>query len=150
MTDRHLGRRDFNRLVMLALTAGVAQACSDSPTGPSTSAGVYTQTDFILGRGAEAVTGSTVTVNYAGWLYDTSKQDGKGEQFDALAGFTFTIGSNQVIKGWDQGVPGMRVGGQRRLIVPPELAYGEQGSGAKIGKNATLVFDIALTGVAES
>ena len=83
---------------------------------------------------------------YTGWLYDTSKTDGKGTQFDTSTSFAFTIGANAVIKGWDQGVAGMRVGGMRRLIIPPELAYGSVANGP-IPANATLVFDITLNAV---
>jgi FKBP-type peptidyl-prolyl cis-trans isomerase FkpA len=123
-------------------------ACENSPTGPSTSVGTFTKTDFITGTGAEAATNSSVVVNYAGWLYDTSKPDGKGAQFDANAGFSVALGTGAVIKGWDEGIPGMRVGGQRRLIIPPELAYGSADRGS-IPANATLVFDIALMSITE-
>lgn len=131
-------------MAVLALTI----ACgSDSPAGPGpTSAGVFTQTDLVIGTGATAATGNRVTVIYTGWLYDTSKTQGKGNQFDSNT-ITFTLGAGQVIRGWDQGVPGMRVGGQRRLIIPPELAYGNQSPSSSIPANATLVFDITLTGV---
>ena len=91
--------------------------------------------------------GTRATVNYTGWLYDTSKPDGKGKQFDSSASFAFVVGAGQVIRGWDQGVPGMRAGGQRRLIIPPELAYGSTGAGSAVPPNATLVFDIGLLSV---
>jgi len=87
-----------------------------------------------------------VTVAYTAWLYDSSKTDGKGAQFDSN-NYTFTLGTGQVIKGWDQGVVGMRVGGQRRLVIPPDLAYGSAGSSGVIPPNATLVFDITLISV---
>ena len=122
-------------------------ACSGSnTTAPSTSSGTFTQTDLVVGTGAEAVTGKSATVTYNGWLYDTNKTDGKGTFFDGGSGFTFTLGAGTVIAGWDQGVVGMRVGGQRRLIIPPDLAYGSTGRGS-IPPDATLVFDITLTGV---
>jgi FKBP-type peptidyl-prolyl cis-trans isomerase len=125
-----------------------AAACGKSATSPSTSTGTYTQTDLIVGTGAQANAGSRATVAYTGWLYDTSKTDGKGKQFDSSPSFPFTIGAGQVIKGWDQGVAGMKVGGQRRLILPPELAYGSAGAGGgAIPPNATLVFDITLNAV---
>ena len=88
-----------------------------------------------------------MTVAYTGWLYDTSKPNGKGNQFDSNAAFAFNLGAGQVIRGWDQGVAGMRIGGQRRLIIPPELAYGNTSPGAGIPPNATLVFDITLLNV---
>ena len=131
----------------LLITTLMTAACSGSnTTAPSTSSGTFTQTDIVVGTGAEAVTGKTATVTYSGWLYDTKKADGKGTFFDGNAGFSFTLGSGQVIAGWDQGVVGMKVGGQRRLIIPPDLAYGSQGR-SPIPPNATLVFDITLTGV---
>jgi FKBP-type peptidyl-prolyl cis-trans isomerase FkpA len=130
-------------LAAMLITIG----CSGSNTAaPSTSNGTFTQTDLVVGTGATANTGSVATVTYNGWLYDTSKVDGKGTFFDGGTGFSFTLGAGQVIAGWDQGVVGMRVGGQRRLIIPPDLAYGSSGSGP-IPPNATLVFDITLTGV---
>lgn len=144
----------MNRVLMrlglvLAVAAGVTLAACGSPTSPSsvqTSVGTYTQTDLTLGTGATAVAGNRVTVAYTGWLYDTSRPDGKGASFDSGTAFSFTIGAGQVIAGWDQGVPGMRVGGQRRLILPPNLAYGSRGSGP-IPPNATLVFDITLISI---
>jgi FKBP-type peptidyl-prolyl cis-trans isomerase FkpA len=139
-------RRIFPWILLLAVTT----ACgSDTPSGPGpTSAGVFTQTDLVVGTGAVVNTGNRATVIYTGWLYDTSKTDGKGAQFDTGAGFAFTVGAGQVIAGWDRGVPGMRIGGQRRLIIPPELAYGTGSPDpTKIPTNATLLFDITLTGV---
>jgi FKBP-type peptidyl-prolyl cis-trans isomerase FkpA len=131
----------------LLLTTLMTAACSGSnTTAPSTSSGTFTQTDLVVGTGAEAVAGKSVTVTYSGWLYDTNKTDGKGTFFDGGSGFTFTLGAGTVIAGWDQGVVGMKVGGQRRLIIPPDLAYGSQGR-SQIPPNATLVFDITLTGV---
>ncbi|MFL6280994.1 MAG: FKBP-type peptidyl-prolyl cis-trans isomerase [Vicinamibacterales bacterium] len=101
------------------------------------------------GTGSEAITGALVTVNYTGWLYDPAKLDGKGLQFDTSVGanpFAFTLGAGQVIAGWDQGIAGMKVGGLRRLIIPPSLAYGPVRYGP-IPPDATLVFDIELTEV---
>ena len=122
-------------------------ACNKSPASPSTSVGTYSTSDLIVGAGPLASTGNRATVAYTGWLYDTSKTDGKGKQFDSSPSFAFTIGAGAVIKGWDQGVAGMRVGGVRRLILPPELAYGSAGSPPVIPANATLVFDITLNSV---
>lgn len=132
------------------LLALVAAGCGDSPTTPSTAP--YKQTDVLLGTGTEATSGTTVTVNYTGWLYDASKLDGKGLQFDSSFGgdpFAFTLGIGQVIQGWDQGVAGMKVGGLRRLVVPPSLAYGPVRFGP-IPPDATLVFDIELMDVRTS
>jgi len=133
------------RLLVFALLLPLAACSSDTPAAPTTSSAPYSQTDLVVGTGATAVATSTVTVRYEGWLYDTSKTDGKGTSFDSSANSTFAL--SQVIAGWRQGVPGMRVGGTRRLIVPPELAYGSAGSPPRIPPNATLIFDIGLLGV---
>lgn len=129
---------------LLVLAAGVA-GCSDSPTAPSNYA-PYSQTDLTLGTGGDAVTGRLLTVNYTGWFYGESRPDKKGPVFDSSAGgdpFSFTLGAGQVIAGWDQGLQGMRVGGVRRLVIPPSLAYGTFRNGP-IPPNATLVFEIEL------
>ena len=103
------------------------------------------------GRGAEAVPGKFVVVRYTGWLYDTSTPDGRGRQFDSTAArnaaFGFFLGTRKVIAGWDEGIPGMRVGGQRTLVVPPGMAYGPGGGAGGIPPNAALVFDIELVDV---
>ena len=102
-----------------------------------------------MGTGAEAMNGQTVTTNYTGWLYDENAPDNKGAAFDSTDGgapFSFVLGAGSVIQGWEQGIPGMRVGGTRRLVIPPGLAYGSQGRGS-IPPNATLIFDIELVGV---
>jgi FKBP-type peptidyl-prolyl cis-trans isomerase FkpA len=122
--------------------------CANAPASPTVTA-PYSQIDLAIGTGADALTGSTLTVDYTGWLYDASKPEQKGLQFDSSAGrsaFTFTLGSGQVIKGWDQGIPGMRTGGRRRLVIPPSLAYGDTRSGP-IPPNATLVFDVTLVSI---
>jgi FKBP-type peptidyl-prolyl cis-trans isomerase FkpA len=113
--------------------------------GPTTSA-PYSQTDLVAGTGTAAITSSLVTVAYTGWLHDSSRPDAKGTQFDSNTNFQFRLGTGAVIRGWDLGVVGMRVGGQRRLVIPPDLAYGSQGRGP-IPPNATLVFDITLNAV---
>jgi FKBP-type peptidyl-prolyl cis-trans isomerase FkpA len=125
-------------------------ACRSNSTSPSASVNVsFSATDLSFGTGTAAVAGRTVSMNYTGWLYDAGKPDNKGTQFDSSAGrgpFTFTLGVGQVIAGWDQGVPGMKVGGKRRLIIPPSLGYGAAGVGPIPG-NATLVFDVELLSV---
>jgi FKBP-type peptidyl-prolyl cis-trans isomerase len=132
------------------LAATIACGSNDStPTSPSTPSAPYSQTDLRVGTGTEATAGRTLSVNYTGWFYSPAGTDGKGAQFDSSAGrgpFSFVLGRGQVIAGWDQGVAGMRVGGQRRLVLPPELAYGASGNGP-IPPNATLVFDIELLNV---
>ncbi len=99
--------------------------------------------DLVVGQGAEAVAGRTVEVDYTGWLLD-------GRSFDSSKGrgpFTFLLGGGQVIKGWDQGVVGMKVGGKRKLTIPPELGYGMRGFPGVIPAQATLVFEVELRSV---
>ena len=107
--------------------------------------------DVVVGTGAEAVAGKTVSVHYTGWLYDASAPDHKGKKFDSSRDrgqpFDFPLGAGRVIKGWDEGVAGMKVGGQRTLIIPPDLGYGARGAGGVIPPNATLVFDVELLDV---
>ena len=110
----------------------------------------FQRIDTVQGTGTLATSGRTLTVNYTGWLYDASKADFKGAQFDSSAGktpFTFRLGAGQVIVGWDQGLPGMRVGGKRTLIIPASLAYGKTGSGAAIPPDAALLFEVDLINV---
>src|SRR5262249_46720317 len=104
--------------------AATAPACTPNPTGPTNSS-AFTQTDLVIGTGAAAASGSSLTVNYTGWLYDPSKPDNKGAQFDTNGAtpFSVTLGAGQVIQGWDTGIVGMQVGGVRRLIIPPSMAY---------------------------
>jgi FKBP-type peptidyl-prolyl cis-trans isomerase len=107
-------------------------------------------TDVVVGTGALASTGKSVTVNYTGWLYDPTVGTRRGTQFDTSTGrgpFTFTVGGGGVISGWDQGVNGMRVGGKRILIIPSNLGYGASGAGASIPPNAGLVFEVEVVSV---
>jgi FKBP-type peptidyl-prolyl cis-trans isomerase FkpA len=131
-------------LVIIAISCKKNEA-SVGPSAP------YSTTDLRVGSGTEATSGKTVTVNYTGWLYSDSAAQNKGTQFDTSVGktpFVFLLGAGQVIAGWDRGVVGMKVGGQRRLIIPPELGYGSQGAGGGvIPPNATLVFDVDLLDV---
>jgi FKBP-type peptidyl-prolyl cis-trans isomerase len=106
--------------------------------------------DVVEGTGAEAKSGR-VSVHYTGWLHDASTADGHGRKFDSSHDrrepFEFRLGAGEVIRGWDQGVAGMKVGGKRTLIIPPDLGYGARGAGGVIPPNATLVFDIELLDV---
>ena len=125
-------------LLALALAAGSAYAAD------------LVKTDTTVGKGKEAVAGKTVEVNYTGWLHDAKADKQRGKQFDSSVGrgpFSFALGAGRVIKGWDEGVAGMKVGGKRTLVIPPELGYGARGAGGVIPPNATLVFDVELLDV---
>ncbi len=115
----------------------------DFPAGPAPSE--LTVTDLVVGDGAEAAAGQTVDVHYVGVAHST------GEEFDASYNrgetFSFKLGAGRVIAGWDQGVAGMKVGGRRRITIPPDLAYGKRGAGGVIGPDETLVFVVDLVGV---
>lgn len=100
--------------------------------------------DIIIGDGAEAVSGQSVTVHYRGTFPDGRVFD---ESYRRGEPFSFRLGAGQVIKGWDQGVAGMKIGGKRKLTIPPDLAYGARGAGGVIPPNATLVFEVELLGV---
>ena len=136
--------------VVLLVTTLVASGCSDSsPTSPTPDAAPFSSTDLIVGTGAEATNGKTLTVHYTLWLYSSSAADHKGTQVQTTSGgspYTFVLGAGRVIAGWDQGVPGMKVGGRRELVIPPSLGYGASAQQG-IPANSTLVFDIDLLGV---
>lgn len=136
----------FLFVALVALSAFLA-GCDNTIVSPSSAP--FSQTDLRVGSGAEATTGSNLTVNYTGWLYDATKTDKKGLQFDTSAGgtpLTFALGSGSVIAGWDQGLVGLKVGGLRRLVIPPSLAYGSTRY-SSIPPNSTLVFDVELLDV---
>jgi peptidylprolyl isomerase len=152
--------------ILIAASAAALAGCASGPTpqadaqpAPAPQASVPTPTpvpaadgelgtlqvtDVVLGTGAEAVSGKKVTVDYTGRLLTGRKFD---SSLDRGQPFTFTLGAGQVIRGWDQGVAGMKVGGKRTLVIPPHLGYGASGAGAVIPPNATLVFDVELKGV---
>jgi FKBP-type peptidyl-prolyl cis-trans isomerase FkpA len=140
------------RTVLVVLLAGLIAACGGKPSAVPTS-GVNTMQSLELkaGTGDPVTAGKIAVVQYTGWLYEASAKDNKGKQFDSSRAtgqpFRFPVGSGQVIKGWDQGVLGMKVGESRRLIIPADLAYGDGGAGNVIPPGATLVFDIDLVAV---
>jgi FKBP-type peptidyl-prolyl cis-trans isomerase FkpA len=129
-------------LVVAALTfTSYANAASEE----------LTKIDVHIGKGEDVVAGKTVNVHYTGWLFDKTAPNNKGEKFDSSRDrpghFTFPLGSGRVIKGWDEGVQGMKVGGQRTLIIPSSMGYGSRGAGGVIPPNAKLIFDVELMGV---
>ena len=109
------------------------------------------KTDKKVGKGAQATAGHEVSVHYTGWLYDAAAADHRGKKFDSSHDrgkpLDFPLGAGMVIDGWDKGVEGMKVGGQRTLIIPPQLGYGAEGAPGAIPPNATLIFDVELLGV---
>lgn len=137
-------------LPLLALFA--LAACNHAPQSTAATHGQVdklTTIDTKVGSGAEAKPGMTVQVLYTGWLYDDTAKDKHGTKFDSTADhgnepFSFTLGQGMVIKGWDQGVAGMHVGGERTLLIPAELGYGAHGAGGVIPPNASLVFELKL------
>ena len=145
------------RALAVLIAAGVltTSACSgDTETSPTILPGApFSTTDIRVGTGAEATAGRRATVNYTGWLYDPVLPENKGRQFDSSVApgrqpFALTVGAGGVIRGFDRGVTGMRVGGQRRVVIPPDLGYSSSGSpDGVIPPNATLVFDIELLDV---
>lgn len=141
--------------LLIAFFAGGCTADSQTPSQESAAMNEKVtelkKIDQTVGNGREAEAGLNVTVHYTGWLYDPSKPDGHGQKFDSSVDrgepFIFFLGGQQVIQGWDEGVVGMKVGGKRTLIIPPEMGYGAYGAGGVIPPNATLVFDVELLGV---
>jgi FKBP-type peptidyl-prolyl cis-trans isomerase FkpA len=107
--------------------------------------------DTVVGSGAEARAGQNVRVHYTGWLHDPAAANARGRKFDSSKDrgqpFSFGLGQGQVIRGWDEGVQGMKVGGTRVLTIPPEMGYGARGAGGVIPPNATLVFEVEMLGV---
>ena len=140
------------RALVVVMAAGVlaTSACSgDTETSPTILPGApFSTTDLRVGSGAEAATGRRVSVDYTGWIYDPILPENKGRQFDTSVGrqpFAFTLGTSNVIRGFERGITGMKAGGLRRVVMPPDLAYGSSGSpDGVIPPNATLVFDIEL------
>jgi FKBP-type peptidyl-prolyl cis-trans isomerase len=138
-------------LVFVSLTAPFPMAFGAADGAPGKMSELPSglkYTDTNVGTGAEATGGHKVSVHYTGWLYNNGV---KGAKFDSSLDrgqpFGFALGAGQVIRGWDEGVAGMKVGGKRTLIIPPDLGYGARGAGGAIPPNATLMFDVELLGV---
>lgn len=136
-------------LPLLALLA--LSACADPGPPPGGSVAELQRIDEKNGTGPVATAGSDVTVHYTGWLYDEKAKDKRGQKFDSSVDrgepFTFPLGGGQVIRGWDDGVAGMRVGGKRLLLIPSHYGYGSDGAGGVIPPNASLVFEVELLAV---
>lgn len=143
----------FMKKIFLSLSVVlsiVLSACGGGGGSTTTEPAQLQVTDILVGTGATATAGNTITVHYTGWLYDEKASQYRGKQFDSSIGktpFSFKLGVGQVIAGWDQGLVGMKVGGKRTLIIPSALGYGSTGAGSAIPPNAALVFDVELLSV---
>jgi len=143
----------FLPLAILFVALTTLSGCSEqaSSTASSESVAELVKNDVKIGDGTEATRGDMISVHYTGWLYDESASHNKGKKFDSSRDrgqpFGFKLGAGRVIQGWDQGVVGMKVGGQRTLIIPSSLGYGARGAGGSIPPNATLIFDVELLNI---
>jgi|CXWL01.1.fsa_nt_gi FKBP-type peptidyl-prolyl cis-trans isomerase FkpA len=147
-------RKAIVALLSLAAFAPLAVAAESTRTATAsetktamqevTTASGLKYTELVVGTGAEAKAGQMVTVHYTGWLLDGTKFDSSVDRNDP---FAFALGRGQVIRGWDEGVAGMKIGGKRKLTIPADLGYGSRGAGGVIPPNATLVFEVELLGV---
>ncbi|MBA2079081.1 FKBP-type peptidyl-prolyl cis-trans isomerase [Rhodanobacter sp. PCA2] len=135
----------------LLLAATLALAAVALPARAADNVTQLQKIDRVAGTGTVARDGDVVQVNYTVWLYDANAADHHGKEVDSSLDsgepISFTLGSGQVIAGWDQGIRGMHVGGKRTLVIPARLAYGSRGAGADVPPNASLVFDVELVGV---
>jgi FKBP-type peptidyl-prolyl cis-trans isomerase FkpA len=153
-------QRLFLPVAIACAISGALLGCGAKPNEVPASSGASASssgvsslevTDLTRGTGSAAAAGQYAVVQYTGWLYEPGAPDHKGKEFDSSMKsgqpFRFRLGGGEVIKGWDQGVAGMQVGGKRRLIIPADLAYGDSGAGGVIPPGATLVFDVDLVGI---
>jgi len=158
MTHVTMGTHTFHGVRPLWIAAWLCLApCAMAqeppmPAAPVAPEAVLEATDLVAGIGDEALPGMIVIVHYTGWLHDPSAKDGRGKQFDSSRDrrqpFSFPLGAGRVIRGWEQGVPGMRVGGLRRLVIPPALGYGGRNLGdGLIPPNSTLLFEVELLAI---
>lgn len=144
-------------ILVCGLAASACGSAGETPAGTATGAETMSPitslqaTDTRPGTGTEAVAGKQVTVHYTGWLYDTRLPNNQGTKFDSSRDgnrpFSFRLGAGQVIRGWDEGVVGMKIGGTRTLVIPADMGYGSRGAAGVIPPNATLLFDVELLGV---
>jgi len=153
MTSKHRACSSL-LLLIIAMTAACSGKSAAPSAGTAAPASAVTSLQTVTlkdGTGAAVGGGQIAVVQYTGWLYEAGATDHKGKEFDssrnARQAFKFPLGTGSVIKGWDQGVAGMKVGESRRLVIPPELAYGDSGAGGVIPPGATLVFDVELVGI---
>ena len=139
------------RLVLSLLVLLMLCACTDPGPPPGGSVAELQRIDAVVGTGTEATPGTQVSVHYTGWLYDEKAPQQRGKKFDSSVDrgepFNFKLGAGQVIRGWDEGVAGMKVGGKRTLLIPAWLGYGSSGAGGVIPPNASLVFEVELLDV---
>lgn len=146
---REINLKKLLSYCLLGLTMSLTvSACkrADAPQSAAAPAVAFQKIDTVTGTGKEATAGATAVVNYTGWLYEPNAQLQRGAEFDSSKGrspFSFQVGGCQVIKGWDEGIQGMKVGGKRTLIVPANMGYGDSGAGP-IPPNATLIFEVEL------
>lgn len=145
-------RRFFVPLACLLIAGCVPKSCSKTNDVVDPHSTQVITKDTAEGTGATADKGMHLKMHYTGWIYEPNLKDKKGPQFDSSVDrgtpFEFTLGAGQVIKGWDQGIPGMKVGGKRTLIIPGDLAYGERGAGGIIPPNSNLLFEVELLAAA--
>ncbi|MBU0689136.1 MAG: FKBP-type peptidyl-prolyl cis-trans isomerase [Gammaproteobacteria bacterium] len=140
-------------VALLGASSLLFSACSQAelPAAKPSNVTELMQIEVKAGAGALASAGQTVSVHYTGWLYDEAAPEHKGKKFDSSRDrnrpFEFPLGGGRVIRGWDVGVQGMKVGGSRTLVIPPEMGYGARGAGGVIPPNATLVFDVELLAI---
>lgn len=143
----------FSVVLLVSLSLVSLAACNKPALPPMVASSVtdLVKTDTKIGEGMLAVAGQQVAVHYSGWLYDEAAPMHKGKLFDSSrergSPLEFPLGAGRVIRGWDEGVAGMKVGGQRTLIIPPALGYGASGAGGVIPPNATLIFDVELIAI---
>lgn len=140
---KSLSISSFVAMLLLTFSLGVGGSMAESTQEVTTPSGLK-YVDQVVGTGDAAVAGKTVNVHYTGWLESGKKFD---SSVDRGQPFSFPLGAGRVIKGWDEGVQGMKVGGKRKLTIPSELGYGSRGAGGVIPPNATLIFDVELLGV---